>query len=184
MKAFAVLPVMSFLVFFLGVCIAALFYPGWDADVNTLSDLGRHENPMSSIFFNGGCWLSGIILAAGGVGKARSEEGSDRFAGIALAVAGFGLFALGFATGDYSEIHDMTTYVIFISAIAAMILATASDALRKDWFVVVSSIIILILMVIQGQFFHEGTEETMLIAGAALWSMVQIWKYGTKDDSS
>ena len=169
MRKYPLLPVLSVLVFFLGVCIGALFYPGWNGNEYTLSDLGKHGNQMSSLFFNGGCWLSGIILAAGGVGKSVSERGLNRLAGISLAISGAGLFALGLATSDYPEIHDLTTFVIFIFAIVAMVLATLSDAFRRDRFVVISSLIILIVIIV--------LREIILISGAAAWSLVQIIKY-------
>ena len=72
---------------------------------------------------------SGIILAAGGVGKSMSESGLNRLAGISLVISGAGLFALGFATSDYPAVHDFATFVIFIFAIVAMVLATASSSL-------------------------------------------------------
>ncbi len=182
MRKYPLLPVLSFLVFFLGVCIGALFYPGWNGNEYTLSDLGKHGNQMSSLFFNGGCWLSGMILAAGGVGKAVSEGGLDRFAGISLVISGIGLFTLGFATGDYREIHDLTTYVIFIFAIAAMALATASDAMKRDWSIVIFSLIILIAALMTQPVSFNGTGETILISAAAAWSLVQVYKYHRNDD--
>lgn len=183
MRTFALMPLLSFLVFFLGVFIGATFFPGWNPEDYTLSDLGRHSNQMSSLFFNGGCWLSGIILAAGGVGKSKAEGGLNRLAGISLAISGMGLFALGFATSDYHDIHDFTTFVIFIFAIIAMFLATLSDALDKDKFVVIASLVILIVMLLLRPVSLSGTGEIILISGAAAWSAVQIYKYHRNERS-
>lgn len=182
MRKYPLLPLLSFMVFFLGVLIGATFFPGWNPNDYTLSDLGKHSNQMSSLFFNGGCWLSGIILAAGGVGKSMSESGLNRLAGISLVISGAGLFALGFATSDYPAVHDFATFVIFIFAIVAMVLATTSDAMKKDWFVVISSVIILIVALITQPISFNGTGETILISAAAAWSLVQVCKYHRNED--
>ena len=182
MKPFALMPPLSFAVFYTGVLIAVAFYPGWNPFDYTLSDLGSHNSPDSAIIFNAGCWLSGIILALGGIGKAFAEKGLNRIAGIVLTVSGIGLFALGFATCDYPEIHDTDTYVIFLSAIASMAVATISDARDRDWLVVCTSIAIAVLMLILNESFSGAIGETVLISGAFAWSVIQVYKYHKNED--
>lgn len=177
MRGYVLIPPIAFSVFLLFTNTSAMLCSWWHPFWSTLSDLGRNYNHDSQIIFNAGCWISGILLSIGGVWKSLCEDGLNKAGGILLAIAGAGLFAVGFATGDYPQAHDIATAVLFIFALGAMALITLDDVMNKDRLVLYSSLLIGLVMLIQWPLLYGGTQELVMILGAAAWSMVQVYKY-------
>lgn len=113
----------------------------------------------------------------GGIWKGIREDGLNRISSILLAIAGVGLFAIGIATGEYPAQHDLATGTLFTCALASMFFATLHDVLNKDRLVLYSSLFIGLLLLIQWPLLLGGTQETVIIFGAAAWSLVQVYKY-------
>lgn len=176
-KPFVFAAPFAFLLFFMFVCLAAAFNPLWGTSSHNLSHLGVGDNRLSVWLYNSGCFISGVLMSLYGVGKYIFEEGLHKRAGIFFIIAGIGLFLEGIATCDYEPAHSIATAILLVPAGIGIVLATISDIRDGNRLVLYSTIILMVLLVIQWPFFFGATSEIMPIIAASFWSLIQLYKY-------
>ena len=170
---------VAFIVFFIGVGLAWASWPEWSPLERTLSQLGEwfRDNGLSPYFFNGGCIVAGSLIAFGGLGKFLYEERLNKISGVFFMLAGISLMCVGIISGDYEIAHDTAAMVLFANMGLGTLLTTIADWKDGHLFVPISGLIILIALLAQWPFLHEGLSECMPISGLLAWMLVQVYKY-------
>ncbi len=172
---------IAFVVFFAAIGLAWAAWPDWSPLERTLSQLGEwnvgRDNGNAPYFFTGGCILAGLLIAFGGIGKYLYEERLNKISGIFFTLAGISLMCVGVISGDFNTAHDTAAIVLFANMGLGTLLTTIADWKDGHKYVPIAGAIILVALLAQWPFLHEGLSECMPIAGLFAWMMVQVYKY-------
>jgi len=116
--AFSWLGMIGVAVFLIAWACAASIDTAWQFGVNTLSEFGVSDTD-ASLYFNYGCMITGILVAAFGLGRAAYPKNKWHVGGgIFLALGGIFLALVGMFTMDSWDTHRlvaiyMTTFLFF-----------------------------------------------------------------------
>lgn len=165
---------LASVVFLAALCIAGYnALPAWDPTICDMSDLGNTSGMVGKTF-NTGCIIAGIMMLYFGIGKALFEKRLHRYSGICFIFAGAGLIAIAIATKSVQPAHDMAAGSLLFFAGAGMFLATYSDIVEGHYLVKRSTLILIVILLIQWPLFAGAISETMPIVIIAAWSFIQL----------
>lgn len=116
-----------------GIVLAALTAPSFSPIDHGLSHLGAMEG-ISSLFFNAGIILTGVVAFPFGIFLALTPENSLEKYGVASVWIGvFAMFLLGFFTMDaYPTLHLLLGLLFFIGITVAFFLYGAGNVVAGD----------------------------------------------------
>jgi hypothetical membrane protein len=115
------------LVAMMGIITAEAFYPGYNAGVQEISDLGATRPPNSVILqpaatiFNTTMLVSGLLVVGGTYFVHRAF--GDRAMTAVLALLGIGLLGVGFFDGSEAPMHGMAAMLTFVAGGVSAVVA-------------------------------------------------------------
>ena len=169
---------MAFVIFFIGVCAAAMLDKSWDIFRHNLSDLGTGYRTLAAgLVFDYCCCVAGALLAVFGVGKCLFEKDLNKLSGMFFFIGGIFLALVGIANAEYLSLHNICSGMFAIFMATAIVLTTVSDLKEGNRLILVASILILLFLVFQWPLFKGALSECMAIGSATVWFFVQLYKY-------
>lgn len=121
---------LAVVVFALIWTFAVMEDPSWVFGENMLSDLGVSDTAAKT-YFNWGCFITGLLIMANGIGIASLRMRLYGVSGVALAFAGLFLALVGLFPSDTGDIHTFFAVAMFALGFIAMIVSTAGDWIRQ-----------------------------------------------------
>ncbi len=130
------------------IIIAVLNAPWFNIYANALSDLGVHEG--SSIIFNFGIFLSGLIYTLYTIIKLKSTENqTNKIGRIILLIAGVSLALVGVFPKNIKPFHTISAWGFFILFPIGAILTSHKykDTDKVYWYLAIISLITFLTVV-------------------------------------
>jgi hypothetical membrane protein len=168
---------------FVALWIAAAFFaPDWKIGELSLSDLGICGVAGGEICFNMGCACGGLFGVMFGIYVA-SHEKLQRYLGVLIIVACFGLAGIGIVNLGYGSLHFITATVYALFSIVCILLSIVIDYRNGDLdFAILSSVLLLFCLIAQiTQPFV--VYEPIDVACECIWIAAQSIKYMRREDS-
>jgi len=107
---------------------ASVSDPTWVFGANYLSDLGVSKYTWGHKFFNGGCLIAGVMLAACGTALIVTKERTlDVLAGLFALIAGIAMSLIGVVTEDAGRAHIIIALIAFGSGFIGLIFLAIKD---------------------------------------------------------
>lgn len=138
------------LVALMGIITAEAFYPGYNAGVQEISDLGATRPPNSVILqpsatiFNTTMILSGLLVLAATYFAHRSLR--DRVVTVALGLLGLGVLGVGIFDGSEAPMHGLFALLTFVSgAVSAVVAYRVIETPFKYLSVAIGGFVLLLL---------------------------------------
>ncbi len=109
--------------------VAAQGDPSWVFGESMISDLGVSDVELTADLFMYGCIVTGLLAFIFGVGKAYTECGSNRLAGILVAIAGAFLVLVGLYNENFGNgnIHNTVAILFFLFLVLGMLASMVGD---------------------------------------------------------
>lgn len=169
--------VTSVVVFGLAWIFASLSDPSWIFGENMLSDLGVSDVTNAAWFFNGGCFIAGILGMIAGIGMIALRRSYYSAAGVFVTFMGMFLAMVGLFTEDTGDIHTYVAVTFFVLALLAMITMTAGD--WKEGHVLYGGVTILLLafVLVIGLTDTKAYFETMGVIAILVWFALHSIKF-------
>ncbi len=122
------LGVLAIAVFVVAIIMSAATSE-WEFGLNSISDLGVQD---SSLIFNAGLIVGGILLLAYGAGRASNDEGLYGAGAICTALAGIGIVMLAIFNLDMGSGYMHYLFAVWAALFLAVALIVNSLQLWKD----------------------------------------------------
>ncbi|MDY4579945.1 MAG: DUF998 domain-containing protein [Candidatus Methanarcanum hacksteinii] len=174
MSPYIAISLVGILCFLSGIVIAGCNEVGWDPWVNTLSDLGVSDSSLISSTFNISCYIAGICVFIFGLGLCVfSKDSLQKIGGMSIMVGGCGLFLVGAMTLSNVTMHNIATGLFCIPLVIGIILVTLHHFAIRNPFIMKSSIVVLLVTLIQWPIFTGALSEIASILCAIGWWVTQ-----------
>ena len=178
-KPFILAAPLAFVVFLVGVLISIISAP--TLDLHNLSALGKNDNYLTAVSFGITCVTSGILVMVYGFGKMIFEKGAHRVSGAFFLLGGLGLLLVGVYDASQLRLHNMVTVFFMLMMVIGISIASVSDIVNGNKAVFYTTIIIMVLIVVQWPIFTGAMSECVAIGLASVWAFVQTMKYEKED---
>lgn len=161
--------------------LAAFFAPEWNLGELSLSDLGICGVVGGEICFNMGCACGGLFGVMFGIYVA-SQGMRERFLGILIIVACFGLAGIGIINLGYGSLHYITAMTYSLFSAICVILSIVFDYKNGDLDFAILSSILMVFCVISVVTQRFEVYEPIAVTCECFWIAGQSIKYMRKED--
>jgi len=168
--AFSWLGMIGVAVFLIAWATAASVDAAWQFGVNTLSEFGVSDTDASLYFNYGCCMLTGILIAAFGLGRALYARNAGHTAGGAfLIVGGVFLALVGIFTMDDMDAHRFVAVSTALFMFCGIIAVAAGNWVADKKLFAGIGIIITCVLIAMAMAFDVAELEAYGIILAMIW---------------